>query len=359
MPGGLSRLLRRRGMLPVLVACIFVILGGSVAVAAVVATQPASTNPQNTVLPVIKGDFQEGSLIHVTTGTWTPSAGSTGPLTYIYGFYLCNSAHPYPNCTFLGDRFGPTYRLKGGQVGGTIVASVRAAQPNGHWAIVRTAQYPTSGTVLPLAPRNIEHPTIGGTARDGNTLRILHSYWHSPDHLSYKYKWEACGTSGARCTTIAGATGLTFKLSHKYFGQFLTTLVTATDVSMSAPYQAANTGQATAPERGPVKAPPRPINTTRPTITGTLTVGKLLHAHRGTWASVDLGFLKFTYTWERCLALGGGGHAFDCTVVPHATNPEYKLTNADLHDWIVVNVTATDPEAQHHAVASQPDGPVT
>jgi subtilisin family serine protease len=70
------------------------------------------------------------------------------------------------------------------------------------------------------SPENTSLPTISGTAEEGQTLTVSHGAWsNSPS--SYSDQWAKCNASGASCTAIAGATGLTYKLPATYVGDTL------------------------------------------------------------------------------------------------------------------------------------------
>jgi hypothetical protein len=308
--------------------------------------------PVNTVAPLINGTFREGGQIHVTTGSWTSSAR---PLSYLYAFYLCNSGNPFPSdCAFLNSQSSPNYRLTGSHAGSTITATVTATDTDGLSTTAFTGSYPSSGTVQPVAPSNIEHPTIGGTAKDGRTLQVHAGAWRSADPLTFTYQWLDCGTTGTTCTAITDATSTTLQLTPTDIGHFIAALVTAMDDDLPAPFQQTTTAMASAPQRGPVKLPDPPINNVPPTISGTTQVGDVLTANPGGWLSADLAELAYSYQWKRCLAVGNhGGYA--CEDVPGATESTYTLTSDDLHRFIIVYVNATDPENQHPMIGRRSD----
>jgi hypothetical protein len=79
-----------------------------------------------------------------------------------------------------------------------------------------------------------------------------------------------------------------------------------------------------------------PTNTTRPTITGTLVVGKVLTAHVGAWSGTAP--ITYSYQWQRCNAT-----ALDCNTISEAAQSQaYILTSDDLGHRITVQVTATN-----------------
>jgi hypothetical protein len=74
---------------------------------------------------------------------------------------------------------------------------------------------------------------------------------------------------------------------------------------------------------------PQVANTARPTLSGTLKVGKTLHTGGGAWSPVDA---TRSYQWFR-----------SGTAIPGATAASYHLTGADLHAAMSVRVTAGAP----------------
>ena len=74
-----------------------------------------------------------------------------------------------------------------------------------------------------------------------------------------------------------------------------------------------------------------PVNTARPTISGTAKVGEELSASNGTWSG---GATSFTYQWQRCTS------SSSCTDVDGATSRTYGVRSADVGDTLRVAVTA-------------------
>lgn len=69
-----------------------------------------------------------------------------------------------------------------------------------------------------------------------------------------------------------------------------------------------------------------------PSVVGTARAGAQITGLNGTWAGARL---SYTYSWDRCDALGNG-----CTRVAAATRPTYRLTNADVGKTLGFVVTA-------------------
>jgi hypothetical protein len=74
-----------------------------------------------------------------------------------------------------------------------------------------------------------------------------------------------------------------------------------------------------------------PVNTAKPTISGTPKVGEELSASNGTWSG---GATSFTYQWQRCTS------STTCSNVDGATARTYGVRSADVGETLRVAVTA-------------------
>jgi hypothetical protein len=89
-------------------------------------------------------------------------------------------------------------------------------------------------------------------------------------------------------------------------------------------------------------APPLPVNTVRPTVTGTAQVGEVLTADPGTWTNAT----SEAVDWTR-----------NGSPIPGATSETYTLEPVDVGALIGVNATATGPGGEA-SMDSLPVGPV-
>jgi hypothetical protein len=167
----------------------------------------------------------------------------------------------------------------------------------------------------------------------GQTLSASAGTW-SGMQTGYSYKWEACDTSGANCTAIAGASSYTlsgapattnYKLSSANVGHTLRVVVTATNSAGSAAATSAPTATVT---------PLPPANTVAPGIKGILIQGQTLTASTGTWTGKPTGY---GYQWNDCDSAGA-----NCIPINGATASTYTLTAAEVSHTITVLVTATN-----------------
>ena len=76
-------------------------------------------------------------------------------------------------------------------------------------AIRHTAAGPTSSSA----------PTIGGTARSGETLSATSGSWEGATPISYTYQWQRCNSSGSGCGAIGHATNQNYVASSGDVGR--------------------------------------------------------------------------------------------------------------------------------------------
>jgi hypothetical protein len=163
-------------------------------------------------------------------------------------------------------------------------------------------------------------PQIVGTVAVGSTLSIDESYWRPmPTHFSVF--WYVDGTYGE--TKVAS--GPQFTIPSKDRGKYIRAKIYG-----SGPLLKQGTGYTTFAkvESGTFAATPVP------TISGTLTVGKTLTAHRGTW-SPSSGAV-FHYQWYRQV-----GASSTPIAISHATKSTYKIGSAERGDLLLVRVTGS------------------
>ncbi len=179
-----------------------------------------------------------------------------------------------------------------------------------------------AGARTAAAPRNTSAPTITGTVREGNTLTAHNGSWANGP-TSFAYQWQRCAPDGSGCSDIAGATKQTYLLASADVDHTVRVEVTASNADGSASASSAVTAL--------VSSRSAPINTAKPTITGTASVGQELSASTGTWTG---GVSSFTYQWQKCTA------SAVCTDVDGATARTYGVRLADVGSSLRVAVTA-------------------
>jgi fibronectin-binding autotransporter adhesin len=122
---------------------------------------------------------------------------------------------------------------------------------------------------------NVSLPTISGTPRVGQTLNAHPGAWADSNvPLVFSFRWQRCDAQGQGCTDIPGATGQMYLLTAADAGNRLIVVVTATDQAQKS--SAAASGLTALVDTGPV-------NTAKPAITGTPSIGQTLTTTDGTW----------------------------------------------------------------------------
>jgi hypothetical protein len=153
-------------------------------------------------------------------------------------FGLAGGAHgvPYPAQTLysnIGDS-GDLYDVVSGSNGvcsGATSCKARSGYdgPTGVGSPIGLGAF-----YAPAAPADVSLPTIGGTAEQGQTLTLTHGSW-SNSPTAYSEQWALCNASGSSCSTIAGATGASFKIPTyaSYLGATIRVQETASNAAGS------------------------------------------------------------------------------------------------------------------------------
>jgi hypothetical protein len=166
-----------------------------------------------------------------------------------------------------------------------------------------------------------------------------------------------CAPSGGApdasdCSPISEATGTNYRIRAAETGFRIRFRVTATNEDGST--VAASNPTAVVQPRSTSGVP---VNTSRPTISGTPAPGNRLQASRGSWSGDQP--MTFGFRWIRCNAQGN-----DCGDISGATENEYVVQTGDLGRTLRVRVTARNDagtrsatSAQTAVVAQQPEPP--
>ena len=208
------------------------------------------------------------------------------------------------------------------------------------WPNCQTGQlYKLTVTRAANAPANTPAtgaPTIGGTARVGQTLTADTTGIADSDGLenaTFAYQWLADDTD------IADATDSTYTLVAAAEGKTIKVRVSFTD-------DADNDETLTSAATGEVEALPNRPATGAPTISGTAQVGEALTADTSGIADDDgLNNVSYSYQWIR----NDGSSDTDIT---DATGSTYPLVEADQGKTIKVKVTFTDDADNEETLTS-------
>jgi ribosomal protein S14 len=190
------------------------------------------------------------------------------------------------------------------------------------------------------APQNSALPQISGTAKEGDTLTASNGTW-SNTPTSYDYQWRRCASDGRACGDISGATKQTYPVVAADIGHTLRVVVTASNADGKA--------SATSDATDVVDSKSGPVNSVKPAISGTATVGQALRVSTGTWSPKPS---SYGYQWQRCTSTGT-----DCVNVAGSTSSVYGVRSADVDHRMRALVTART-STDRSTVASTPSSVV-
>jgi hypothetical protein len=182
------------------------------------------------------------------------------------------------------------------------------------------------GPVTASLPVSTEAPQISGTLTDGSTLEATKGSFSGAPAPTTTFQWLRCSAFGTGCSSIPGATSQEYVLTDSDVGHDIEVEATGTNEAGSA--------SAASDPAGPVSAVP-PTNTAAPSLSGTATDGQTLTASPGTWSGAPAP--TYSYQWERCTS-----SIASCVAISGATASTYALTDGDVGDYLVADVTASN-----------------
>ncbi|HET7129080.1 MAG TPA: Ig-like domain-containing protein [Gaiellaceae bacterium] len=186
-------------------------------------------------------------------------------------------------------------------------------------------------------------PTISGSPVVGQAMSASTGTWAGGTPMTYAYAWSRCDSSGASCTSIAGASSQSYTVVAADGGSTLRASVTATNSAASAIATSAPTAPVSAPSPTPSASAPK--NTALPTVSGSAVVGQTLSATTGSWSGTTP--MTYSFGWSRCGTTGTG-----CTAVAGAASATYALQSADAGYTFRVTVTATNSASSTSATSA-------
>jgi len=193
-------------------------------------------------------------------------------------------------------------------------------------------------------PTNTAPPTISGTIVQGQTLTASTGSWSGTAPITFGYQWQRCDGQGGGCGDIKGSTAATFVLQKGDVNRTFRVVVTAKNNEGQATAVSSVTGVVTAP--APTPKAGAPVNTSLPTISGSVQLNQTLTASTGGWSGNQP--ITFTYAWERCDTAGA-----HCGNTGGSNHPTYQVQNADIGKTIRVAVTAKNSVASTTAISAQ------
>lgn len=190
---------------------------------------PANTNP-----PTISGIPQEDQTLTADPGTWT---GQPTP-TLTYQWQQCDAAG---ECNDIPGATSSTFTVGDESIGAEIRVVVTGTSIAGTVSAA-SAQTDPIASAVPVAPANTLDPSISGTAIDNGVQTATPGTWTGKPTPTFSYQWLRCNASGASCTTIVGAAGVTYMASFLDVGSTLRVNVTGTNSVGSATATSPATG---------------------------------------------------------------------------------------------------------------------
>ncbi|HKP91424.1 MAG TPA: hypothetical protein VJT75_15775, partial [Thermoleophilaceae bacterium] len=283
--------------------------------------------PVNTAVPTVSGTARDGQTLTAGNGIWTGSP----TIAFSYQWRRCDSAGA--GCANIAGATGATYVQTPADIGSTIRVVVTGTNAGGS-ASATSAQ---TAVVAAIPPANTALPTIGGTARDGQTLTAANGTWSGSPAIAFGYQWRRCDAAGASCADIASATGSTYVLTGSDVGRTVRVVVTGTNAGGSA--------SATSAQTAVVPAAP-PVNTAPPALGGIAQDGQTVTGSNGIWTGTPT--IAYSYQWRRCDSAGAG-----CANIAGATGATYSVVAADVGGTLRLVVTATNGAGSASATSSQ------
>jgi uncharacterized protein YukE len=286
---------------------------------------PATATFVSTVQPAVTGAVQTGRTLQADNGAW-----SKGPTTFTYSWLRCNQNGRI--CTPITGATASSYVVTAADGGHALVALVTASSGAATAAALSSAA--TSAPAGPGAttttstpgPKNSSPPTVTGSAVQGSRLTATAGTWSGTGTVAYAYQWYRCNTTGAKCSSVHGATAGTYTLAAADVAHTVGLTVNATDTAGKA--------SAYASLLGPVVAAGSPlIATVQPVVTGSGAVGKAISVSTGTWSPAAK---AYSYAWQRCNANGRV-----CGPIAGATAATYTVAAADGGRRLLAIVQAT------------------
>lgn len=178
-------------------------------------------------------------------------------------------------------------------------------------------------------PANNSLPTIGGTAREGQTLTASNGSWGGATPISYGYQWQRCNSSGSGCGSIGKATSQNYVVSHTDVNNTIRVEVTATNADGMSQALSAATASID-PIGGSV-----PANTKQPNPSGTAQDGQTVKVDSGSWSGLKP--ITFTYQWQSCTAVNP-----ICTNLAGVTGSSFLIGTSQIGSLLRATVTATN-----------------
>ena len=212
------------------------------------------------------------------------------------------------------------------------MTSLRACRQG--WQLAVVTLFVVLGTGWLASPAAATPTYEGGASagwadQEGEVLTANPGTWSSTTAITYSYAWFDENS-------VRLGTGPSYTVTGSNVGHQIYAAITASDAA--APSLTVNT-----PTVGPMRYRP-PLNTEKPTVTGSYLQGATLVASPGKWVSggASTAAINIGYSWYRNCGVGPNR---DCsnTGLIGSTN-SLQLTSADLGRMISLTITASYPD---------------
>ncbi len=272
---------------------------------------------------------------------WT--APSTGPAT----FMTCGSPFDTAIAVYTGSALGSLAFVTYSDDACDDVASIaRFEATSGTTYSVavggccgQSGDFTLSWNRSPPPPYPMTYPSIGGVAREGQTLTGSPGQWSGSP--TFAYAWGRCDAAVDDCNLIPGATGQTYTVTTSDIGNRLYLQVTGTNVSGSYTEYSYVTA---------VVRPGGPANTSLPQVLGRAAVGEFIDSTTGNWTGAQP--ITYAYQWQLCNSAGS-----DCRDIAGAQAASIRLEAGHVGGTLRVVVRASNADGAR-AAASNPTGVV-
>jgi len=306
--------------------------------------------PSLTVNPTLAGTPAIGSKLTATAGQWASATNSTLQLQWVRcstnaAEYAVHSSNQLMStgCSVIGTTNATSYTLVDADLNKYIQIKVMASNASGASSVFT----PTTLAVgRPPAVSGTKYPVVTGTPKLGSALTGTLGTWLGTPTPTLQRGWVRCTSASASvssalpsgCTVIPDGLGATLTLTTDDVGRYLRSFVTASSYAGTKTWYSATTAQI---DRVPTAL-------VAPSISGTVKVGVVLTAARGTWAGSPS--VTYKYQWYRCtgssIAAGPYGSSTqkpaNCTLISGATGSTYMAVALDKGKYLSVRITATN-----------------
>lgn len=246
----------------------------------------------STATPRISGTARVGTTLTVVTGSWTSGT------TLSYQWFVDGKA--------ISGQTARTFKPRSVDLGKAVSVRVTGTLA-GYSTVAKTSA--RSKAVVRGTFTSAPTPRISGTARTGQTLRVVAGTWSPSARLSYQ--WRVDGKA------VSGATGSSYKVRAADRGKRIAVTVTGRRDGYST------TSRTSASTSKVLAAFSR---TTAPRIEGTVRVGSTLTARTASWSPTA----SFSYQWYS-----------DGVAIRGATKSKLTLRSAQYGTRITVKITGS------------------